>query len=166
MAWYMDRCLLGMRVFDVLRSTDYALTRDDADRSGVDVIGKGAGALWVLYAAALDGRIRTVVAERGLISYASLTRVDRYLHSAGVFVRDVLTSFDLPQVAAAVAERPLALLSPVGPMKEVDVSTAQREYEFTRQVYDRAGVADRFVVTGTDGEPATADEYLRLLGGR
>jgi len=166
MAWYMDRCLLGMRVFDVLRSTDYALSRDDADRSGVDVIGKGAGALWVLYAAALDGRIRTVVAERGLISYASLTRVDRYLHSAGVFVRDVLTSFDLPQVAAAVAERPLALLSPVGPMKEVDVSTAQREYEFTRQVYDRAGVADRFVVAGTDGEPATADEYLRLLGGR
>ena len=166
MAWYMDRCLLGMRVFDVLRSTDYALSRDDADRSGVDVIGKGAGALWVLYAAALDGRIRTVVAERGLISYASLTRVDRYLHSAGVFVRDVLKSFDLPQVAAAVAERPLALLSPVGPMKEVDVSTAQREYEFTRQVYDRAGVADRFVVAGTDGEPATADEYLRLLGGR
>jgi hypothetical protein len=114
----------------------------------------------------LDGRMRAVVAERGLISYVSLTRVDRYLHSAGVFVRDVLTSFDLPHVAAALADRPLALLSPVGPMKEVDVSTAQREYEFTRQAYNRARVADRFVVAGADGEPATADEYLRLLGGR
>jgi hypothetical protein len=107
-----------------------------------------------------------VVAERGLISYACLARVDRYLHSAGVFVRDVLKSFDLTQVAGAVADRPLALLSPVGPMKEVDISTAQREYQFTRQTYDRAGVADRFVVSRTGGEPGTAEEYLRLLGGR
>ena len=105
MAWYMDRCLFGMRVHDVMRSIDYALSRADVDQSGVDAIGKGAGALWVLYAAALDGRIRAAVAERGLVSYASLTRVDRYLHSAGVFVRDVLTSFDLPHVAAAVADR-------------------------------------------------------------
>jgi cephalosporin-C deacetylase-like acetyl esterase len=164
MAWYMDRCLLGMRVFDVMRSIDYALSRTDVDRSGVDAIGKGAGALWVLYAAALDGRIRAAVAERGLISYASLTRVDRYLHSAGVFVRDVLTVFDLPQVAAAVADRRLALLSPVGPMKEVDVPMARREYEFTRQVYARAGATERFVVSGTDTESGTADEYLRLLG--
>jgi cephalosporin-C deacetylase-like acetyl esterase len=164
MAWYMDQCLLGMRVYDVMRSIDYALSRADTDRSGVDVIGKGAGALWILYAAALDGRIRAAVAERGLISYAGLTRVDRYLHSAGVFVRDVLKSFDLPQVVAAVAGRRVALLSPVGPMKEVDVPTARREYEFTRQVYVRAGAAERFVVSGTEEGSDMAGEYLRLLG--
>ena len=164
MAWYMDRCLFGMRVHDLMRSVDYALSRPDVDQSGVDAIGKGAGALWVLYAAALDGRIRAAVAERGLVSYASLTRVDRYLHSAGVFVRDVLTSFDLPHVAAAVADRRLALLSPVGPMKEVDVAAAQREYEFTRQTYIRAGAAGRFTVSGTESDSNMADAYLRLLG--
>lgn len=164
MAWSMDRCLLGMRVYDIMRSTDYALSRADLDRSGVDAIGKGAGAIWVLYAAALDGRIRGVVAERGLISYASLTRVDRYLHSAGVFVRDVLTSFDLPHVAAALADRRLALCCPVDPMKEVDVGAAQREYEFTRQVYAHAGAAEQFRISGTDGESNAVDEYLRQLG--
>ncbi len=164
MAWYMDKCLLGMRVYDVMRSTDYALSRADVDRAGIDVIGKGSGALWVLYAAALDGRIRAVVAERGLISYANLARVDRYLHSAGVFVRDILTSFDLPQVAAAVAGRRLTLLSPVGPMKEVDLSMAQREYEFTRQVYDHAEVPERFTISDMDDDSGLADEYLRVLG--
>jgi cephalosporin-C deacetylase-like acetyl esterase len=163
MAWYMDLCLLGMRVYDVVRSVDYSLSRTDVDRSGVDAIGKGAGALWVLYASALDGRIRAAVAERGLISYASLTRVDRYLHSAGIFVRDVLTCFDLPQVAAAVADRRLSLLSPVGPMKEVDVPMAQREYEFTRQVYRGAGAEERFAISGADVKSYAADEYLRLL---
>jgi cephalosporin-C deacetylase-like acetyl esterase len=139
MAWYMDRCLFGMRVHDLIRSVDYAFSRPDLEQSSVDVIGKGAGALWAIYAAALDGRIRAIVAERGLISYASLTRADRYLHSAGVFVRDVLKSFDLPQVAAAIAGRRLALLSPVDPMKEVDVVAARQAYEFTRQTYANQG---------------------------
>ena len=105
MAWYMDRCLFGMRVHDLIRSVDCAFSRPDLEQSSVDVIGKGAGALWAICAAALDGRVGAVVAERGLISYASLTRADRYLHSAGVFVRDVLKSFDLPHVAAAIAGR-------------------------------------------------------------
>jgi hypothetical protein len=153
-----------MRVHDLMRSVDYALSRTDADRSGVDVIGKGAGALWVLFAAALDGRIRAIIAERGLVSYACLTRVDLYLHSAGVFVRDVLTSFDLPHVAAAVSDRPLALLSPINPMKEVDISMAQEAYEFTRQAYARAGAAGRFALVKPEGESNTADQYLRLLG--
>ena len=164
MAWYMDRCLFGMRVHDVMRSVDYALSRPDVDRSGVDLIGKGAGALWVLYAAALDGRIRAVVAERGLISYASLTKVDRYLHSAGVFVRDVLTSFDLPHVAAAIADRPLALLSPVDPMKKVDITMARHVYDFTRQAYARVGAAGRLTVAEAEGALNSADQYLRLLG--
>ncbi len=164
MAWYMDRCLFGMRVHDVIRSADYALSRPGVDRSGLDAIGKGAGALWVLYAAALDGRFRAVVAERGLVSYASLTRVDRYLHGAGVFVRDVLTSFDLPHVAAAIADRSLALLAPVNAMKETDIAMAGGAYEFTRQTYARAGAAGRFTIARPEGESNTADQYLRLLG--
>ena len=90
MAWYLDKCLLGMRVQDVVRSVDYVLSRSDVDQGGVSVIGKGAGALWALYAAALDERITGVVAEGGLLTYGSLATVDRYLHGASVFVRDVL----------------------------------------------------------------------------
>jgi hypothetical protein len=163
MAWTMDRCLFGMRVQDVMRAVDYTLSRPDADRSGVDVIGKGAGALWALYAAALDTRIRAVIAERGLISYRSLTGTDRYLHTAGVFVRDVLKSFDLPHVAAAIADRRLVLLSPTGPMKEPDVAATAQAYEFTRQAYARAGAPGRFQVTGDRAGISAAEQYIRLL---
>ncbi|MGD0579556.1 MAG: alpha/beta hydrolase family protein, partial [Bryobacteraceae bacterium] len=81
MAWSMDRSLFGMRVQDLIRTVDYALSRPDVDSAGVDLIGKGAGALWALFAAALDTRISALVAERCLISYASLAGVDRYLHT-------------------------------------------------------------------------------------
>ncbi len=127
MAWYMDQSLLGMRVRDVVRSVDYALSRPDAASSIVRVAGKGAGAIWSLFAAALDPRIETLIAENCLVSYLSLTSVDRYKHGASVFVPDILKYFDLPQVAAAIAPRKVVMVSPVDPMKNpVDLATARQ----------------------------------------
>jgi cephalosporin-C deacetylase-like acetyl esterase len=158
MTWYMDESLFGMRVQDVARSVDYALSRTDTLKQSVRAVGKGAGALCVLYAAALDPRISTVVAERGLVSYRSLAQVDRYTHSAGIFIRDVLLRFDLPEVAAAVADRKLTLLSPVDAMKRTArFSDVHETYQLTREAYQNAGAADRFriVVPGEETD-ATA----------
>jgi cephalosporin-C deacetylase-like acetyl esterase len=139
-AWYMDQSLFGMRVADVVRSVDYALSRDDVSADGLQVVGKGAGALWALYAAALDPRIASVVAERGLASYRALAQGDRYTHGAAIFVRDVLKHFDLPHVAAAIAPRPLTLVGPVDAMKRpVNMDSAAEIYAFTAESYRRAG---------------------------
>jgi cephalosporin-C deacetylase-like acetyl esterase len=164
MAWFMDRSLFAMRVQDVIRSVDYMLSRPDVDPSGLRAIGKGAGALWVLYAAALDPRILAVIAERPLLSYASLTQVDRYLHTAAIFLRDVLQHFDLPQVAAALAPRPLTLLSPVDPMKRsVDLPTAQRAYHWTYQTYRNAGAPNGFQILTRPPDADPVQHYLSLL---
>jgi cephalosporin-C deacetylase-like acetyl esterase len=148
MAWYMDQSLFGMRVRDVMRSVDYALSRQDVAPGGLRVVGKGMGALWALYAAALDIRITSVFAEGGLDSYRSLARVDRYTHGANVFIRDVLLHFDLPHVAAVMAGRDLVLISPTGPMKNpVTMASAQRTYEWTAAAYKNAGAEGRFRIT-------------------
>ena len=161
MAWYLDQSLFGMRVHDVVRSVDYALSRPDAGHGGLRVIGKGAGALWALFAATLDARITSVIAQQGLLTYSSLATGDRYLHGAHIFLRDVLLSFDLPQVAGAVAGRRLILLSPVDPMKNpVPLAAARRAYQWTQQAYSAAGAAGQFeIVPG----PADAELYGKLL---
>lgn len=166
MAWAMDESLFGMRVQDVVRGVDYVLSRPDVEKTGVGLIGKGTGALWTLYAAALDPRIQAAVCDGGLLSYRSLTSVDRYLHGADVFIPGVLQHFDLPQVAATVADRRLAVLSPVDAMKRpVDVAVAEQVYEPARQAYAKVGAADRFrlLAPGTEGDPAS--RYLTLLSG-
>jgi hypothetical protein len=90
------------------------------------------GALWTLFAAALDNRIQTVVCEGGLLSYRALTSVDRYLHGADVFIPDVLNHFDLPQVAAAV-DRRVVIVAPVDAMKNpVEISRARDLYRPVR----------------------------------
>ncbi len=148
-AWYMNEELLGTRVLDVVRTVDYALSRPDVRKDGVRLVGRRAGATWALYAAALDPRITEVVAERGMLSYRSLAQVDRYLHGAHLFVRDVLLHFDLPQVAAAIADRKLTLVSPVDPMMNAaERVTVEREYEWTAAIYNKAGARDRFRIAG------------------
>jgi pimeloyl-ACP methyl ester carboxylesterase len=165
-AWEMDEELFGMRVQDVIRSVDYVLSRPDVNPEGVKLIGKGMGALWALYAAALDTRIRAVVCAEGLLSYHSLTNVDRYRHEASIFIRDVLKYLDLPQVAGAVADRPLAILSPVDALKApVEMSEAHLTYRWTEKVYTNLGVGHRFRLSSHDPETTPADEYLALLAG-
>ncbi len=164
MAWEMDESLFGMRVRDVVRSVDYALSRADAAQESVRVIGKGMGALWALFAAALDPRIQALVCDHGLLCYRALTASDRHLHGANVFIPDVLKHFDLPDVAAAVAPRPLALISPTGPMKQqIDVPHAQAAYQRTSLAY--AGAAGRLRILDLSPGLPVADQYLELLGG-
>jgi hypothetical protein len=101
----------------------------------------------VLYAAAIDQRIQNATCERGLISYRALARTDRYLHNASIFVRDVLKYFDLPQMAALVADRRLTLVSPVDAMKRrVDIEPARSAYKEAFAAYEAAGAAGRFTI--------------------
>ena len=168
MAWFMDASLLGMRVEDVLRTVDYALSRaDKAASPGVWVIGKDMAALLALYAAALDPRIQSVVCHRGLLSYRSLTEdgVDRYLHGANVLIPGVLSQLDLPQVSGVIAGRRLSLLSPVDAMKRpVDPTSAKRGFTWTTSLFKTVNSAEKFQVVSA-AETELAAQYVRLLSG-
>jgi hypothetical protein len=97
-------------------------------RTIVSIDVRGIGALWVLFAAALDVRIRSTIREGGLLPYRTLISSDRYLHGADIFIPDVLKYFDLPNVAAALDGR-VAVIAPVGAMKNpVEPSRARKVY--------------------------------------
>ncbi len=164
LAWYMDESLLGMRVLDVLRGVDYALGRDDVDKRGLRAAGSGRGATWLLFAAALDVRIQSLVCDHGLLSYKSLVQADRYRYGADIFLPGVLQRFDLPLVAATLADRALALLSPLDPMKRtVSIPSAEGAYEWTRKVFAGARAGGRFRIEPRDPAVQLAHQYLRAL---
>jgi hypothetical protein len=99
-----------------------------------------------------------------LLSYRALTGVDRYVTESSAFVRDVLTRFDLPQVAAAVADRPLTIIAPRSPMdQEVDALEARDAYQWTRAVYANLGVSGHFRVSAKNWEMDLAEQYLKSL---
>ena len=164
-SWYMDDSLLGMRVQDVIRSVDYALTRPEVDGERLVVVGSGMGALWGLYAAVLDARIRSLIADGGLLSYKMLVQSDRYNIGADVMILNVLNHFDIPQAAAAIADRRVVLISPIGPMKgPVPLGEARHAYQFTQEAYASVGAADRFQIVERHADTGPAQLYRTLLG--
>lgn len=164
MAWFMDQSLLGMRVQDVVRSVDYVTGCQRAEANHLHVIGKGIGGLWCLYAAALDPRIRSLISVQSLLSYRSLTQVDRYKYGADVFVPDVLLHFDIPQVAAAIAGSPLTLIYPTDAMKNtVSVAAAEEAYDSARAAYEAAGMQHLFKIESEKPGLDSPEHYLTLI---
>jgi len=64
--------------------------------------------LWALYAAALDGRVAAVAAQDALYSYVCLL-AHGASYPASVYLFDLLKKYDLAQVIAACAPRPVYL---------------------------------------------------------
>lgn len=165
-AWAMDECLLGMRVQDAICSVNYAVNRKEVKSSELVVIGSGMGALWALYAAALDPRIKVVIADQGLISYKSLVQSERYEHGADIMMLNVLNYFDIPQIVAAIADRKAVLLSPVGPMKEpVAIPEAQLVYQFAQDTYTAAGTPHQLQIVERNKSLSIAEQYAALING-
>lgn len=129
LTWFtlmLGRPLLGGQVYDTLRALDYLRSRPDAG-GPVSLLGDGAHGVIALYAAALDGR--AAVALRQVVTdYRSLAVAERYTQPFGIYAYGILREFDLPDVARAVAPRPVLLLAPVSPLPEGVGTTARDLY--------------------------------------
>jgi cephalosporin-C deacetylase-like acetyl esterase len=130
LSWFtllLGRPLLGGQVYDTLRALEYLRSRPDGS-GAVSLFGDGPHGLIALYAAALDGRVRGVVLRQTITDYRSLAVAERYTQPFGIYAYGLLREFDLPDVAAAVAPRPVLLLHPTNPLGEPAVATARDLY--------------------------------------
>jgi cephalosporin-C deacetylase-like acetyl esterase len=141
LAMHLNRPLLGRRVSD-LRTVVGAV-----DGKGVEVVGVGAAAPVALHAAALDDRIKAVTVEAGVLSWDLVARTPVSDNQLANVVPGALAVYDLPDLAAAVAPRPLTVVGPADatgkPAGKVAVEAA---YEPVRAAYGRAKAADQFRV--------------------
>ncbi|HEU0140025.1 MAG TPA: acetylxylan esterase [Bryobacteraceae bacterium] len=153
------RTMVGMRVFDVMRAVDYLQTRPEVDSGRISAIGMGAGGPLVLFAAALENRIRRVAVSGAPVSYMAIVESRIFTHALSNFVPGALQHFDLPQAAALLAPRPLLIVNPVdGRHRRVDEEQAAGTYKFTSRVYEMAGSGEAFGLAMAD----TAGELLKL----
>jgi len=159
--------LFGGRVFDVLRTASYLRTRHDARAQSVSLVGVARGALWTLYAAALDPKIAQVVLVRGLSDYKSLVDHRRQNHHPSLFLPGLIKDFDLPHVAACVAPRTLVIINAVNQRREaLPVEDVATTYRFTAEIYKQLDAAENFRVLNTASLPETIaalDETLETL---
>jgi hypothetical protein len=143
MALHLDRPLLGQRVADLLSILEGLDARShDGEHAGFDVIGSGAAGPVVLHAALLDerGLIKKVTLERSLVSWADVVDKGMSRGQLGSVVAGVLESYDLPDLAARLAPRPLSIRAPVDAVGEpVPRAVFDRIYEPCIRAYRSGG---------------------------
>jgi cephalosporin-C deacetylase-like acetyl esterase len=99
----LGRTLLGQRVADILAFVA-AFPRDKA----IHIAARDKMTVPALCAAALDTRIGALYLSRGMPSWRSLVESETYSHPLANWVPNILRSTDLPQIARAIAPRPIA----------------------------------------------------------
>jgi cephalosporin-C deacetylase-like acetyl esterase len=144
----IGKTMPGMRAHDVTRGVDLLAARPDVDGSNIFGFGKDAGAVPMLYAAVLDGRIRRVALEGMLVSYDSVVqhRIQRQIFEQ--VVPSALKYFDFPDLVAGLAPRPVWVVNAVNGLgHSVPASEVREAYSHSMRAFAAAGTERQLHVT-------------------
>jgi cephalosporin-C deacetylase-like acetyl esterase len=156
--------LVAMRAEDVSRGVDLLVSRAEVDRDKVYAFGRGTGAVPVLYAAALDSRIRKLALEEMLVSYESVVRNRIHRQVFENIVRGALRSYDLPDLIGWLAPRPVWVVDAVDPMQKlVPVGEVSRQYTRSREAFQRAGAEAELRILRRKPADTAATLYRGML---
>jgi hypothetical protein len=139
-SFLLGRPMLGLRVADALAVLHALRARPDVARNQVVVAGRGWAALVAAFAGALDPETAGVAAEGAPASYAEVVRTDNYALPVSQMLPGVLQEFDLEDVYAALAPKPLLLLNPVNAeTRKMDRGEARGALAGVTAAYEPAG---------------------------
>jgi cephalosporin-C deacetylase-like acetyl esterase len=142
-ALHLDRPLLGQRVTDLLAVVaKMAVESDD-----IRLIGVGSAGPAALHAAALEPRLKGLTLEGALVSWSAVVRTPVSHDQLTNVVPGALAVYDLPDLAATLAPRPLTIRKPADPTgKPLHRGAADEAYKPVRAAYARAEAEKQFVV--------------------
>jgi cephalosporin-C deacetylase-like acetyl esterase len=112
----VGRTLIGMRVDDVIRATDYLAGRTDVDPSKITAVASGHMGLVLLHAAVLDSRLKHITVDHVLTSYRSLLNAPLPTGAPEDVVPRVLLRYDIPDLVQSLGVR----LTKTAPLQGTD----------------------------------------------
>jgi cephalosporin-C deacetylase-like acetyl esterase len=144
-SFLIGRSLVGMRAADILRAVDLLASRSEVDPARISAIGKGGGAVPLLYAAALDDRFQKLAFEQILVSYRSVVEQRIHRNVLESIIPGVLSQFDLGDLIASLIPRKTWIVNAVNPLgNRLWPDAAEKAYAATSTAFRQAGAAAAF----------------------
>ena len=135
----LGRSRSAMRALDIIRAGDLLEERGLSDE-GYVVVGEGRLGVCALKAAAFDARTAAVAAVRTLASYRMITDNPYYNQFQHFWTPGALKDYDIPDLPALVAPRPVAFIAAVDHMtRRVEKTELRRRFAYARAAYAAAG---------------------------
>ena len=157
LALMVGKPMVGMRIDDILRGVDLLSEKGLLDGGKCVGYGRGFVAADMLHAAVMDDRIAELVVDGGLLSYAAIARTPIHRQIFDSVIPGVLGHYDLPDLVAALAPRPVTLVSlrsPLGtPVFKREIRT---EYKYAEGAYTAAGARMRTPCASSSTPPDSA----------
>ena len=159
----VGRPLVGLHMAEIVRAIDLLAERGLLANSGAMLYARGLAGAAALHAAAIDSRINALFLEDSLISYRAIAETPIHRRIFPAIVPGVLGEYDLPDLAMAIAPRPLTLVNtrtPLGtPTLRQDVSKA---YAGTTDAYRLSNAQGAFRVGLRRESEALADAFPEI----
>lgn len=134
------RTVVGMRVWDAMRSLDYLETLPDVDPERIGCLGLSWGGTWTVYTSALDERIKAAIVSGYFSSFRDML-IERSCCPCQ-YVPGIRFYADFPDIVALIAPRPLFI--EYGSRDPLYTRSAVlKAYERLRKVYGLLGCEDR-----------------------
>ncbi len=162
---FLGRSLEGMRAYDIIRAVDYLRTLPEYNGRPVTVLGEGLGGLWALIAAAYDDRVDRVVTVGMLLSYRMLVESPYHGVRGYFWLPEALRDFDISELGALIAPRPVTWLAPVDAMAEpVDAGTVDAYAAWANSLAELRGRAMKWECGKVESLDALAEMVLGQSG--
>ena len=136
------RSLPGIRAADIVRMVRFLQSQADIDARQVAAVSLRGMATPLLHAAAWEQGIGKVALIEPFVSFASVARHRYYQVSFADLVPNAMTAYDLADLEASLAPRPLLIVNPADHlMKPASSVVIDREFDVVRKAYASKGAA-------------------------
>ena len=163
-ALLIGKTMPGMRALDAVCGIDLLAARSDVDKNRIGVVGRGAAAVAILFAALLEERISRVALDRMLVSYNLVATERIHQGLSDQIVPSVLKYFDLPDVIASLAPRRVAVFNGVNQLgQELAADRLQSEYARAGESYAKAGAASALRIGVRNRDETTFVPIVKAL---
>ena len=142
----IGRSLLAIKTADMVSLVK--MLKATENPSMITGVANGEMAAVLLHAAAFCGDIGRVVLTGDICSYYSIVSRKNYdTHAALNIVPGALKEYDLPDLAASLAPRPVSIVTPVGGYTKSSESQLWEEAGLIRKAFEEKGASGKFQIT-------------------
>lgn len=143
LGFHLNRSLVGQRTADLLGVVAVGSPKD----KGAALYGYGPAGVVVLHAAALSSQVKAVTLDGVLVSWDNVVRTPISHNQLANVVPGALKVYDLPDLCASLAPRPLTIRNPVDAAgKPLSKEAAEEAYKPVRAAYKKANAEEKFVL--------------------
>lgn len=151
------RTIVGIRAEEIVRCVRFLAAHRDVAGAGICALAFGEMSIPLLHAAVMDDSIARIALIEPPVSFQSIVTSRFYNLDPASLIGNVLSAYDLPDLAACLAPRNLLMTNPVDALgRPAPIELVTGSNQIVRRAYSDRNAANRVLIrTGVMGSPIT-----------